>query len=186
MTAASLVGDGRLATEFRIQRADGAVRWISIRAEAFLGPDGRPNRIVSAQQDITELVATRETLAVRNEELRHLSQHLAKARDRAEHANRAKSRFLAGMSHELRTPLNGIIGYAHLLRMEGGLNGPQRLRVDAMLEAGKHLLDMITGGARSVGDRGQSYRTQAGELRGARRCRGVPRFHPPYRPRQRD
>jgi PAS domain S-box-containing protein len=72
------------------------------------------------------------------------SRHLVEARERAERANRAKSRFLAGMSHELRTPLNGILGYAHLLHIEGGLTPAQEARVDAMLEAGKHLLEMIT------------------------------------------
>ena len=79
-----------------------------------------------------------------NAHLEKLSRHLAKALNRAEQANRAKSRFLAGMSHELRTPLNGILGYAHLLNMEGGLNSTQAARVDAMLSAGKHLLEMIT------------------------------------------
>jgi len=72
-----------------------------------------------------------------------LARHLAEARDRAEQANRAKSHFLAGMSHELRTPLNGILGYAHLLDIEGDLNVTQAARVNAMLGAGRHLLEMI-------------------------------------------
>ena len=40
------------------------------------------------------------------------------ARDRALHATRAKSEFLAHMSHELRTPLNAIAGFAEVMRRE--------------------------------------------------------------------
>jgi two-component system cell cycle sensor histidine kinase PleC len=42
-------------------------------------------------------------------------QALIEARQKAEVANAAKSRFLAGVSHELRTPLNAIIGFADIL-----------------------------------------------------------------------
>lgn len=45
-----------------------------------------------------------------------LIQQLAKARRRAEQADRAKSLFLASISHELRTPLHAIIGFTEALR----------------------------------------------------------------------
>jgi light-regulated signal transduction histidine kinase (bacteriophytochrome)/CheY-like chemotaxis protein/HPt (histidine-containing phosphotransfer) domain-containing protein len=62
---------------------------------------------------------------------------------RAQDASRAKSRFLAGMTHELRTPLHGILGYAQLLSAEGNLNALQSMRVQAMMGASTHLLEMI-------------------------------------------
>jgi PAS domain S-box-containing protein len=86
----------------------------------------------------------RQAIEATNASLERLSRDLDRARDRAEQATLAKSRFLAGMSHELRTPLNGILGYAQLLHMDGGLNPTQNSRVNAMLQAGRHLLEMST------------------------------------------
>jgi DNA-binding NtrC family response regulator len=47
------------------------------------------------------------------------------AKDAAELANQAKTRFIAMVTHELRTPLNGILGYIQLLRIEKGLSSRQ-------------------------------------------------------------
>jgi PAS domain S-box-containing protein len=94
--------------------------------------------------DLTVQAERERELRTANIELERMARHLAAARDIADRSNWAKSHFLAGMSHELRTPLNDILSYAESLRMEGGLNATQDGRVDAMLTAGKHLLQMIT------------------------------------------
>lgn len=67
---------------------------------------------------------------------------LMRAKDEAEAANQAKSRFLATMSHELRTPLNGILGMAELLR-GASLDERDGKRLDALHKAGEGLLTIL-------------------------------------------
>lgn len=50
--------------------------------------------------------------------LLRLNTQMRQAKDRAESANTAKSRYLAFISHEIRTPLNGIMGVVDLLKSE--------------------------------------------------------------------
>ena len=65
------------------------------------------------------------------------------AKEAAERANQAKTRFVAMVTHELRTPLHGISGYAQLLHIEGGLSAKQSAHVAAMMQAVRHLREMI-------------------------------------------
>jgi len=69
---------------------------------------------------------------------------MEKALERAEAANKAKSRFLATMSHEIRTPMNGILGISQLLE-DGQLPAPKRQEyVQQLQESSQALLDLLT------------------------------------------
>ncbi len=70
---------------------------------------------------------------------------LQKAKEVAEAANLAKSRYVVGISHELRTPLNAIFGYAQLLERDPTIPEPRRHAIRTMRRSAHHLSGLIEG-----------------------------------------
>ncbi len=99
-----------------IQELDGG-RWLRIRERKT--PEGFT---VSFRIDITELYEAKQS---------------------AEAANQAKSRFLAVMSHEIRTPLNGILGMAQMLLMPGQSESDRQEFARTILNSGQTLLALL-------------------------------------------
>ena len=100
------------------QVADG----LFVQSSEHATPDGG---VVSVHRDIT----------AREQEMR-------RAKEDAEAASLAKSRFLATMSHEIRTPLNAVLGMNSLL-LASSLNAEQRQYAELIRSSGQSLLAVI-------------------------------------------
>ena len=114
--------------EHRVQRADGAVLWISVSGVPIYDAGGQTVGYRGASLDITKH--------------RDYERELVLQKEAAEAADRAKSNFLAMMSHEIRTPLNSVLGFADLV-LETPLNPTQRDHLQTIKSSGDALLVLL-------------------------------------------
>ena len=147
---------GKKKYEIRFKYAKDGYRWVLIQGFVTLrDKDGRIARIAGVLIDIDERKRAEEELKKyrehledlvkkRTKELSDANKQLQDAKEVAEAANKAKSRFLASMSHELRTPLNAILGYAQIFKRDATLNEHQKNGIEIMKSSGEHLLTLIS------------------------------------------
>lgn len=127
------IRESRATRQIEITVADqsGQSRIFQINGFPILSDHGEVQLVGTFGVDLTDLRATEQALR------RSLAE--------VEQASAAKSEFLSRMSHELRTPLNAIIGFSQVLQNDPvePLSTEQQDNVDEILQAGRHLLELI-------------------------------------------
>ncbi len=105
--------------------------------------------LVMAQEG--QRTATRETLhqtrLLMNEirARRQSDSALQIAREKAEGASLAKTRYISGISHEIRSPLNAIMGYIQLIQNDARIPAERLQALDIMRESGEHITAILSG-----------------------------------------
>jgi PAS domain S-box-containing protein len=104
---AALRGDRDYLSDFKVQRADGAIRIIRGVAQIIRDADGRPVRMVGINRDVTDLINAERERVRANEELQAAQAELA-------HVARLTTmgELAASIAHEINQPLGAILANA--------------------------------------------------------------------------
>jgi signal transduction histidine kinase/CheY-like chemotaxis protein len=108
-----------------------ALWWVIISGLLFVSMMGGGLLILTGRYFETENIVNKRT------------SELLKAKNYAESANNAKTKFISNISHELRTPLNGILGFTELLQKKAYVNEEDRKKLNIISHCGQHLLNLI-------------------------------------------
>ena len=116
--------------EFRVNHPERGVRWLVGIGRAIYAEDGTPLRLTGINLDITGR--------------KEMEQALHRAKEEAERANLAKTKFLAAASHDLRQPLQSLFFFAAALAAHVSPDGTKVLgHLERGLDALKGLLDSL-------------------------------------------
>ena len=114
--------------EYRLQHADGSLRWLWERGAVVHDQMGAVRWVDGVILDISER--------------RQMEEDLRMAKEKAELAAAARASFVANMSHEIRTPMNSILGFTDVL-LDSPLTPEQRRHLDTVRQSGRSLLRLL-------------------------------------------
>lgn len=109
-------------------RSDGSTFWTEVFAFPLQSASGELVEILGVTRDISERKQHEE--------------RLMRAREVAERANAAKSRFIAHVSHEIRTPMTTLLSWIQLAKTQAS-DDTQREALGKAQDAGRLLLGII-------------------------------------------
>jgi PAS domain S-box-containing protein len=89
--------DGALEVEYRIQRPDGEVRWVTSKGRTHCDTAGQPIRMIGLTQDVTERKHLEQALLQMQTELAHLSRVLT------------MGELTSSIAHEVNQPLAAVV-----------------------------------------------------------------------------
>ena len=105
--------------------AKGTPRWWDVSVAPVLGPDGRPQHIVSISRDITERVQRERAIESHEKELQHLALAQARTLEEKEELLREKTLLMQEVDHRVKNSLGMITSLLHL---QGRVLGSEEAR----------------------------------------------------------
>ncbi len=134
---AALRGDREFSSDFKVQRADGAIRIIRGTAQIIRAADGRPVRMVGINRDVTDLINAERERVRATEAVQEAQAELAQVARLT-----TMGELSASIAHEISQPLAAVISYGNgalrwLAQAPPNLE-ETRAAIKGVVEAGNH------------------------------------------------
>lgn len=139
---------GRYDVDYRVVLADGSIRWIASKGQAFFKVEEgqrRAVRFIGTVLDITGRKEVEHSLRENEERERQRAGELKKLADELLRSNEDLERFAYVVSHDLQEPLRQIVGFARLLKRRNAsqLDADGIEFVDFIVESGSRMQNLI-------------------------------------------
>ncbi|PLX98185.1 MAG: hypothetical protein C0623_12725, partial [Desulfuromonas sp.] len=121
---AALDGQKDFDTEFRVLHPDGTVKYLKANGLVIMGADGKPDRMLGVNSDITEMKKLQDA-QLRSSQLSALGE------------------VAAGVAHEINNPINGVINYAQMLINKNDENDNANQILEKIIREGSRIANIV-------------------------------------------